>query len=66
MISSEAAEVKMPYVLFCFPQAPASVTSTAPTRGRVIQSQASAPVSPVSGGRSVTAVSQASGTSAAL
>lgn len=47
------------------PQVPVSVMSMAPTKGRVIQPPASAPVSQVSGDRSATAASRASGTSVA-
>lgn len=48
------------------PQVPASVTAMDPTKERVTQPLASAPVNQVSGGRSVTAVSRDSGTSGAL
>ena len=48
----------------CSPQVLVSVTSTAPTRGRVIPPD-SAPVSQAWADRSVTAASRASGTSAA-
>lgn len=56
----------MTSTLLCSPQVPVSVTSMAPTREHVIQTLASAPVNQVSGDRSATAVSRASGTSAVL